>query len=284
MGAYSFLVKPYEPSAKKRFGQHFLRDTGVIERIVRWIQPAPEDLFLDIGAGDGAISTRLAPRVARLLAIEIDLDCIPRLKANLSASPSAAVVRADFLHLDLDELVQPVLQPGTRLRIAGNLPYNIATAIIEKIVKSGLPVSDMFFMVQLEVAHRITANPGTHEYGFLSVFCQHHCDVRMGFKVSQACFVPRPQVSSAMISLHPKQRSAAPEYESVFEALAKAAFAYRRKTLTNSLTRDPVFGRITAELLSRAGIDGSRRAEELTIREFETLAQIYRDCFQPPRS
>ncbi|MBP1624658.1 MAG: ribosomal small subunit methyltransferase, partial [Acidobacteria bacterium] len=149
-----------------------------------------------------------------------------------------------------------------------------ATAIIERLLHSLLPVEDMFFMVQLEVAQRITACPGTRQYGYLSVDCQHYADVQMGFKVSPACFVPRPKVASAMISVRPKHGQRDPAFESQFETLAKAAFAYRRKTLENSLRRDPALGTIVRDLLGQSGIHGSRRAEELAVQEFEHMTRI----------
>ena len=279
MGVYPHLVKSNEPSPKKRFGQHFLRDTGVIERIVRWLNPAPDDILLEIGAGHGPLSSRLAPRVARFLAVEIDSDCIPLLEKALEPFPSAVVIHRDILQLDLAALAAPYLNPDRQLRIAGNLPYNIATAIIEKLLHVGLPIRDMFFMVQLEVAQRIAALPGSRQYGFLSVQCQHCCDVQLAFKVSPACFVPRPQVSSAMISFRPKRIGMDTAFESAFDAITKAAFSYRRKTLANSLARDPVFGSISPALLSRAAIDGSRRAEQLSVPEYEHLTRIYHNDF-----
>ena len=169
MGATTRLVKFNEPSPKKRFGQHFLRDKGVIDRIVRWIQPAANDLFLDIGAGEGALSLCLAPGVSRLLAIEVDTDCIPHLENALAACPSATVIAGDILKLDLAEMVSPYLKPDTRLRIAGNLPYNISTVIIEKLLRLDLPIHDFAFMVKLEVAQRITARPRTRDYGYFSL-------------------------------------------------------------------------------------------------------------------
>jgi 16S rRNA (adenine1518-N6/adenine1519-N6)-dimethyltransferase len=277
MGVCKGLVKPNEPRAKKRFGQHFLRDTGVVERIVRWIQPSPDDFFLDIGAGDGALSSRLAPGVSRLLAIEIDADCIPHLEGVLASFESATVVEGDILQLNLTDLISPHLQPGRKLRIAGNLPYNIATAIIEKLLHAGLPIADMCFMVQLEVAQRITAAPGTRQYGFFSVDCQHHSDVRFGFKVSPACFVPRPQVCSATVSFRPKPSPLSADLELDFEAICKASFSHRRKTLENSLSIHPVFGKTSRLLLARAGINGSRRAEQLSVQEYERLAQTYNE-------
>jgi len=279
MGAYPRLVKSNAPNAKKRFGQHFLRDTGVIERIVRWIQPAPGDIFLEIGAGDGSLSRHLAPRVARYLAVEIDSDCIPQLEGTLRPFQSAAVIAGDFLQMDLSDLAAQRLSPGQRLRVAGNLPYNIATAIIEKLLHHSSYVVDMFFMVQLEVAQRIGATPGSRQYGYLSVHCQHHATVQVGFKVSPACFVPRPKVWSSMISLTLKRPELDQVCEPDFEAIAKAAFSYRRKTLTNSLVRHPVFGKVAPSLLDLAGIDGSRRAEELSVLQYELLARLYHNEF-----
>jgi 16S rRNA (adenine1518-N6/adenine1519-N6)-dimethyltransferase len=275
MGVSSRLVKFNEPCPKKRFGQHFLRDRGVVERIARWIQPAPDDVFLDIGAGDGALSQSLAPGAFRLLAIELDTDCIPQLENALASYPSASVIQGDILKLDLPQIVSPYLEPRTRLRVAGNLPYNISTVIIEKLLHIDLPIEDMRFMVQMEVAQRITAVPGTKDYGYFSLVCQHRSRVQMGFKVSPACFVPRPKVSSAMVSFHLKPKTWGSACEADFESLGKAAFSYRRKTLENSLSRHPILGRLSSVLLERAGIDGSRRAEELSVEEYEHLAQIY---------
>jgi len=280
MKVYQPLVKPYTSSHKKRLGQHFLRDTGVIDRIVRWMKPDPEDTFLEIGAGDGALSSRLAPAVSRFVAIEFDSDCIPKLESVLKPFESVTIIPADILHLDLIEAVSPLLIPEKALRIAGNLPYNIATAIIEKCLHCSLPVMDMRFMVQLEVAQRITAGPGSRQYGYLSVHCQHHADVSFGFKVAPSCFVPRPKVSSAMIALRPKQLSRDSGFETDFEALCKAAFGHRRKTLANSLGKHPAFGPVSNDLLRCAEIDGSRRAEGLSVAEFETLASVYNEKYK----
>jgi 16S rRNA (adenine1518-N6/adenine1519-N6)-dimethyltransferase len=282
MGVHSRLVKSNEPALKKRLGQHFLRDTGILDRIVRWIQPSPNDLFLDIGAGDGALSTRLAQRAAHLIAVEVDLDCIPRLEKALESFENTTIIAQDILLLDLPELIACHLQPGQKLRIAGNLPYNAATAIIEKLLHASLPIEDLRFMVQLEVAQRITAAPGSRQYGFLSVACQHHSHVRMGPKVSPSCFVPRPQVHSAMVSFHPKNKPTDLLLESAFEVLSKGAFAYRRKTIGNSLRRHPQYGKISKALLAQASIDGSRRAEELSVAEYENLAHILCSEFEEP--
>jgi len=277
MRSYSSVVKPYTMNPKKRLGQHFLRDTGVIERIIRWMDPRPNDIFLEIGAGDGSLSLGLAPLVAHLFAIELDRECIPILEKKLHPYTSAEVVHANILELNPTRLLSPDLQPQQRLRIAGNLPYNISTAIINAFLHYSLPVHDMLFMVQTEVAQRIAAAPGNRQYGYLSVLCQHHCDIKLGFKVSPSCFVPRPKVSSSMISLHPKKLSQDSEFEADFELLGKAAFGHRRKTLANSLGKHTVFAPIVSSLLQHANIDRSRRAETLSVEEFETLTRIYRE-------
>jgi 16S rRNA (adenine1518-N6/adenine1519-N6)-dimethyltransferase len=261
------------PLAKKRFGQHFLRDTGMLERIVRLIDPHSGDLLVEVGAGSAALSSRLAPAVSRLLAIEIDDECIGTLREALSWFPGAQVVHGNILQIDLPDMLEPYLAPGTRLRVTGNLPFNISTAIITKWLDSGLPIHDMVFMVQLEVAERLTATPGTRDYGYLSILCQHRADLRLEFRVSPACFVPRPKVVSAMVSMRPRPQEFAPELEHVFRELAKASFAHRRKTIANSLARDPRYVELGSELLRRADIDGRRRPEQLSVLEYERLAQ-----------
>jgi 16S rRNA (adenine1518-N6/adenine1519-N6)-dimethyltransferase len=259
--------------AKKRFGQHFLRDTGVLDRMVRFIRPGPEDLFVEIGAGDGALTTRLAPHVRQLIAVEIDRDCIPRLESAVSGLPSVSIRKEDILGSNLEDFWSQLSAPQHPLRFGGNLPYNISTAIIEKLLSSELPVADMVFMVQLEVAERIAASPGSKEYGYFSVFCGHRASVQMGFKVSPACFVPRPKVISAVVSLKPEPRRFDKVQEARFLRVTKAAFAHRRKTLLNSLRADPALGALAVEMLARAGIDGGRRPEQLAVSEYERLSE-----------
>ncbi len=261
------------PAAKKRFGQHFLRDRGVIDRIVRLVRPAPHDTIVEVGAGEGALSIGLAASVSKLLAIELDSECLPVLRASLSRFAAAQVVCGDILRLELEELVRPHLVPGSRLRIVGNLPYNIGTRIIELLLESQLPIADMTFMVQLEVAERIIASQGNRRFGLLSILCQHRADVRMAFKVPPACFFPRPKVISALVVLQPTKARSSPEFEAVFAEIAKAAFTHRRKTLANSLRLDPGMGAYSGALLAEAGIDGARRPEDLSVAEYERLAQ-----------
>jgi 16S rRNA (adenine1518-N6/adenine1519-N6)-dimethyltransferase len=263
------------PTPKRRYGQHFLRDTGILRRIVGFIAPEPGDLIVEVGGGDGALSTLLAPQVLRLFSIEIDRDLVPDLAQALAPFPNARAISQDILQADLRALVSPVLAPGVCLRIVGNLPYNIGTAIIEKMLAAHLPIRDLTLMLQLETAERICAKPGTKEYGFFSVFCQHYCEVRMGFKIAPACFVPRPKVISAVLMLQPKNYQKIANLEENFLAVAKAAFAHRRKKLANSLRCDGRLGPVSGQMLKHADIDGSRRPEDLSVTEYECLARTY---------
>ncbi len=258
--------------AKRRFGQHFLRDTVILDRIVQIIRPDTDDLILEIGAGTGILTTKLAPHVSRLVAVEVDADCVAGLREALASYPQVSVVEGDILDIHLASHLIPHLLSKHRLRAVGNLPYNIATAIIDKLFSVDLPFQDMVFMVQLEVAERIVALPHSREYGYLSVRCQHASDVRMQLKVAPFSFVPRPKVQSAVISLRMKRAPASPFPDDTFLELTKAAFAHRRKTLLNSLRQNPAIGGIADRVLHLAGIDGRRRAEELAVGEYELLA------------
>jgi 16S rRNA (adenine1518-N6/adenine1519-N6)-dimethyltransferase len=271
------LSSQMDSAPKKRYGQHFLRDTGIIDRIVDLVRPDAADIMVEIGSGDGTLSIRLAPKVLRLFALEIDFDLIPSLRQALLRYPSAEVIAADILNTDLETLVAPYLGPGISLRVVGNLPYNIGTAIIERVLASGAPIQDMIFMLQLETVERIGAAPGSKSYGYFSVLCQHLCEVRTGFKVSPACFIPRPKVFSALVSLRPRIRRDASGYEDDFQMIAKAAFAHRRKTVANSLKHHGELKAVAEKLLRRADLDGSRRAEDLSVTEYERLARLWHE-------
>ncbi len=262
-----------EVTPKKGFGQHFLRDSGVLERLVGLIRPSSEDVFLEVGAGAGALTVRLAPAVGRLFAVELDRDVIPALRQAVAAHPSVSVIADDILRLDVVDLVRDAL-PGRTLRVVGNLPYNIGTAVIEKFLYTGVSVHDLTFMLQLEVAERIVAGPGSKRYGFLSVQCQHRADARIAFKVHPGSFAPPPRVMSAVVVLRPKAQGVAPASEAGFLEVAKAAFGHRRKTLLNSLRHAPAVAPVAERLLREAGIDGARRPEQLAPDEYETLGRI----------
>jgi 16S rRNA (adenine1518-N6/adenine1519-N6)-dimethyltransferase len=259
---------------KRRLGQHFLTDSGVLNRLVRLIQPSASDLFVEVGAGSGPLSSRLAASGARLLAIELDRDLVPLLTTALSPYPEAFIVHGDILALDVESLVRDQLA-GRNLRGAGNLPYNIATAIIEKLLYSALPWQDLVFLVQQEVAERIAAVPGTRQYGILSVQCQYRAEARTGFQVKAGSFRPPPQVMSSLVILRPRSDPRDTEIEARLLEVTRAAFAHRRKTLLNSLRRDTAIGDNAGRLLEQAGIDGSLRPEQLSVHDYESLARAW---------
>jgi 16S rRNA (adenine1518-N6/adenine1519-N6)-dimethyltransferase len=262
---------------KKQLGQHFLKDAGTLDRMVRLIRPAAEDVVVEVGAGEGALSARLAPLAGRLLAVEVDSDCLEGLQGALAPYPNARVVHGDILATELPALVGGILEPGCRLRIVGNLPYNLATAIVSRMLDLTLPIRDMVFLVQLEVAQRITASPGSRQYGYFSVRCQYLCAAKMGMRVPPSCFVPRPQVTSAAVILKMKDAPRSPELEESIWEVARAAFAYRRKTLANSFRHHRRIAPVADALLQRAGISGALRAERLSVEDFARLGRLYHE-------
>jgi 16S rRNA (adenine1518-N6/adenine1519-N6)-dimethyltransferase len=195
------------------------------------------------------------------------------LKSALQPFHSAVIVESDILKLDIGAMLVPAADARV-IRIAGNLPYNIATTIVESLLAADLAVADMTFMLQLEVARRVAAPPGSREYGLLSVVCQHRAEVRLAFTVSPACFVPRPRVTSAIVVFRPLARKWDGRLEDRFRELLGAAFGYRRKTILNSIRRHPEMGSIAERLLDKAGIDATRRAEDLSVQEYEDLAVV----------
>ena len=239
----------------------------------RWYACA--DCIVEIGAGEGELSKRFAPLVARYLAIEIDADRIVPLREALAQWAHAKIIQGDILEMDLMSLLNDVIRTNLRLRLIGNLPYNVATAIIQKLLRLPAVVHDMVYMVQLEVAQRIIAPPGSRAYGYLSIDCQHRADISLAFKVSPACFVPRPKVMSAVVTFRPRGVDAGSTADSHFDDLVKAAFAHRRKTVANSLRRNPKFGPLAGKMLEMAEIEERRRPETITIDEYRRLAQIH---------
>jgi 16S rRNA (adenine1518-N6/adenine1519-N6)-dimethyltransferase len=262
-----------------------------VRRIVGFLEPAPGDLFLELGAGRGALSGALAAGPVELVAIELDHDCLPELEAVLAPYPGARVLQGDALKLDLGDLLASHRSEAGRLRAVGNLPYNVATALIQRTLDPGLRLTDLTFLVQLEMADRITARPGTAAYGYFSVFCQHRADSRIVFKVPPGAFQPRPKVTSALVALRPRADESEPATDlSALDRVTRAAFAHRRKTIANSMRLASLLEGSPEPLLERAGIAATRRAEEVSVQEYRRLARHYREesgdshpCYTRPR-
>ena len=256
--------EPPPHRARKRFGQHFLHDRSVLDRIVAAIDPQPDDRVIEIGPGLGALTIPLLARVRRMEAIELDRDVIPRLAENAGAHGELLIHAADVLTFDFRALAGS----GAKLRICGNLPYNISTPLLFHLLDAQDAILDMHFMLQKEVVARMAAAPGSKAYGRLTVMLAVHCRSEHLFTVGPGSFRPPPQVDSAVVRVVPHT---APPFTVAdparFAAVVAAAFGQRRKTLRNS-----VAGLVSPAGFAAAGIDPSRRAETLSPAEFAALA------------
>jgi 16S rRNA (adenine1518-N6/adenine1519-N6)-dimethyltransferase len=254
--------------AKKRFGQHFLAPAWA-DKVVQAIAPRATDRFLEIGPGPGALTLRLARRVAHLTAIEIDRDLAEDLRAQLP--PSAQIVVGDILAIDL----APYLAEGP-LRVAGNLPYNISSPILFKLLAlAGPNLVDATVMLQLEVADRLAARPGTKDYGVLTIFASAQADVTRLLTLPPGAFRPAPKVHSAVVRLEFKPSVVPAHLFPVFERMVRMMFMQRRKTLANALRSfAESVGRESKTSLEAAGIDPGRRPETLDLAELVRLAAI----------
>ena len=251
---------------RKRFGQNFLRDESVIEAIARAVAPREEDHLVEIGPGEGALTQALVESDCQLDAIELDRDLRTRLLAAFSTYPGFTLHSADALKFDFAALTDQE-QP---LRIVGNLPYNISTPLIFKLLKQAEVISDMHFMLQLEVVERLAASPGSKDWGRLSVMTQFQCEVEHLFDVPPEAFYPPPKVQSAIVRLTPHTTPPYPDVDrDTLSSVVAQAFAQRRKTLRNNFK-----GTFTDEALTSVGIEPDWRAERLQLEDFVNLARL----------
>ena len=257
-----------EHRPRKRFGQNFLHDTAVIDRIIAAINPRNDQHLVEIGPGQGALTAALANSGATLDVIELDRDLVPGLLAAFSHRAGFRLHNADALTFDYASLLHRApAESGLdepRLRIVGNLPYNISTPLIFSLLENCGIIRDMHFMLQLEVVERLAATPGSKDWGRLGIMAQYHCAVEHLFDVSPGAFRPVPAVQSAIVRLTPWAESPWPRCsEPDLRALVKAAFAQRRKTLRNNLKAI-----IDSSKLEALGIDPGARAETLQLTQF----------------
>lgn len=259
--------------ARKRFGQNFLVDQGIIGAIVSAINPARTDSVVEIGPGLGAITVPLLERVDRLHVVEIDRDLIARLKKQHPAE-RLSIHEGDALAFDFASI-------GSDLRLVGNLPYNISTPLLFHLASYGRQVRDMHFMLQKEVVDRMAAEPGSKTYGRLSVMLQAVCRVTPLFDVPPGAFTPPPKVDSAVVRLVPRPPGEAGVKDAAhFARTVAAAFSQRRKTLRNSLSTV-----CDAEAIRAAGIDPGARAEAVAVDAYITLSnQLIAAGIQPPEA
>ena len=252
---------------RKRFGQHFLHDPGVIRRIIDTVAPLPTERIVEVGPGRGALTWGLLERATRLDVIEIDRDLAQTLKDDPRATSGLAVHVENVLDTDFIRL----RGTGEPLRVVGNLPYNISTPLLFRLLNQRAAISDMYFMLQKEVVDRMAAQPGTKDYGRLTVMLAAAAEVEGLFDVGPGAFQPRPKVWSAIVRLRP---TANPRFEigkdGVLRTLVTAAFSHRRKTLRNSLK-----GLLSAQDIESCGIDPQLRPETLAPAQFGLLAAHY---------
>lgn len=253
-----------EHRARKRFGQNFLRDPGIIDRIQRSIAARPGQHLVEIGPGQGALTEGLLSSGAELTAIELDRDLAGWLRQRWADCGRFALVESDALKVDFRQLQRA----GEPLRVVGNLPYNISTPLLFHLFDYLDIIADMHFMLQWEVVERMAARPNTADYGRLSVMTQYHCQVQRLFAVPPESFDPRPKVMSAIVRLAPHaERPWRADDEAMLERVVREAFGQRRKTLRNALRQLAGDG-----LLESLGIDPGRRPETLSVAEFVAIA------------
>ena len=249
---------------RKRFGQHFLHDANVIARIVAAIDPRPGDRLVEIGPGLGALSLPLLQRAGRLEVVEIDRDVVGPLRETCAGHGELVIHQGDALAFDFAALAGS----GPRLRVCGNLPYNISTPLMFHLLAQGSAILDMHFMLQREVVVRMAAAPGGRDYGRLTVMLAAACRVEPLFRVGAGAFSPPPKVESAVVRLIPLSPAPFPLGDQAdYARIVAAAFSMRRKTLRNALR-----GVVGEDEFRRARVDPGRRPETLSPAEFGALS------------
>jgi len=247
--------------ARKRFGQHFLADSSVIDAIIRSVHAAKEDIVVEIGPGQGALTDTLARQAGHLHAIELDRDLAKKLKQRYDDNPSVTIHEADALKFDFASL-------GKQLRIVGNLPYNISTPLLFHLLRFRDRILDMHFMLQKEVVDRMAAAPGSKAYGRLGIMLGCYLNIESLFDVDRSAFVPPPAVTSAVVRLDPLPIDTFNIADGAeLSTLVATAFMQRRKTLRNSLKKV-----VEAIDFTAVGIDARCRPEQVTIAEYIALA------------
>jgi 16S rRNA (adenine1518-N6/adenine1519-N6)-dimethyltransferase len=262
-------------SAKRRFGQNFLVDRNVVDRIVTAVAPRSDETIVEIGSGQGALTARLLEATGRVVAIEFDRELVPFLRAKFAGVANLHLIEADALTTDF----RAAIGPAQSARVVANLPYNIATAILQRLIEQRECISEMILMLQREVVDRITAEPGSSERGYLSVLVEAYCEAEKLFDVPPQAFRPVPKVWSTVVRLRVRPKIAADvKNEELLWQIVSAGFAQRRKTILNNLRDAP---ESIQELLKKrggasivlcdAGIPPLRRAETFTLEEWATL-------------
>lgn len=270
--------QPATPRPSKSLGQNFLVDKRAIERIVDALSPATNETIIEIGPGQGALTASLLERAGRLVAVEFDRNLIPLLEDKFGSKENFALVQSDALATDFCEIIRP----ATNARVVANLPYNIATAILERLIEQRRCVTEMVLMLQKEVVDRLTAPPGSKDRGFLSVLVEAYCATEKLFDVGPGSFRPAPKIWSSVVRLLPRPEvSAGVKNEKLLLQVVSAGFSQRRKTILNNLRSAPsplqeiVKSHGGASIvLCQAEVALKRRAETLTLDEWARIVKV----------
>ncbi len=271
------VLEKYGFRFQKKYGQNFLIDSNILENIISAAEIGKDDCVLEIGPGIGTMTQYLAEHAGQVIAVEIDDYLIPILKDTLSAYDNIMVIHNDILKVDVQKLCD-TYNEGKPIKVVANLPYYITTPIIMGLFESHVPLSSITIMVQKEVADRMQVGPGTKDYGALSLAVQYYARPEIVAQVPPSCFIPRPNVGSAVIRLtRYEEPPVKTEDEKKMFAIIRAAFNQRRKTLVNALSNAGIYG-ITKEkagqALEKMGLSATIRGEALTLEQFAALSDF----------
>ena len=272
------VIQKYQFAFQKKFGQNFLIDPHVLDKIIAAAQISKDDCVLEIGPGIGTLTQYLAENARQVVAVEIDSNLIPILEETLKDYPNVTVINEDILKVDMEGLAKEYNQ-GRPIKVAANLPYYITTPIIMSLFEQQVPVDNITVMVQKEVADRMQAGPGSKDYGALSLAVQYYASPYIVANVPPNCFIPRPNVGSAVIRLtRHKEPPVKVKDEKLMFRLIRASFNQRRKTLQNSLNNSPELS-YTKEQIGQAigslGLGATVRGEALTLEQFGALPDYF---------
>lgn len=268
------IIKKYEFNFKKNFGQNFLVDERVLDKIVSAADINENDLVIEVGPGIGTLTQAMAKKAGKVVSVEIDKTLVPILGELLADYDNIEIINEDILKVDINELIER--HKGMNVKMAANLPYNITTPIIMNILEKHIPMESLTVMIQKEVAYRMNAKPSTKDYGSLSLVTQYYCEPYLVANVPQNCFMPRPNVDSAVIKLTilKEPRVEVKDEQFMFDFI-KAAFSQRRKTLVNCIFSSGMLGLNKEELgkvLNELGYDERVRGESLTLEDYAEIS------------
>ena len=278
------VLQKYQFNFQKKFGQNFLIDTHVLDKIISAAKITKDDMVLEVGPGIGTMTQYLCEHAREVVAVEIDKNLIPILGDTLSEYDNVTILHDDILKVDIEKIVQE-RNAGKPIKVVANLPYYITTPIIMGLFESHVPIENITVMVQKEVADRMQVGPGTKDYGALSLAVQYYAEPYIVANVPPNCFMPRPKVGSAVIRLtkHREPPVTVTDEKLMFQ-LIRASFNQRRKTLVNGLNNSPELDfskEVITKALETMGLPFTVRGETLTLEQFAQLSEVLGNCSEP---